>query len=214
MFFRRRTTARAPKIKYPNRTRTPAAQMSVAGLVKKLMRTIFGSRTQPVPHLPAPPAAVIGLCLAYGLFALNMLALSGIVTSLFVPRNFYDLSQFLVDAGALDQLESLSRKERLYGIQAFAFIAVFASTILAQILCETTRRAAIGTFVETHGQWLVRTFWLTPPVAMLALLLGTLTWPYGFAAIACIPLWWLHRLGKGLSALVKGRPILAPTAIV
>ena len=143
-----------------------------------------------------------------------MLALSGIVTSMFIPRNFYEVGRLLSETGVAEQMQDLSRRDQLYVAQAYAFIAVFASTILAQVICEIIRRAAAGTFVETHAQWLVRTFWLTPLVALTALVLGSLTWPWGLAAIACLPLWLFHRLSKGLQALVKGQPILVPTAII
>ena len=45
-------------------------------------------------------------------------------------------------------------------------------------------------------------------------LIGSLTWPWGLAVICCLPIWLFHRLSKGLQALVKGRPVLAPTALV
>jgi uncharacterized membrane protein len=216
VIFRRTSHSHShgPKTAYPRTPRTANTGFSASGPLLRLWKLIFGTRTRPVPHLPASPATIIGLCIVYGLFVLNMLALSGIVTSVFMPKNFYDFGRIASEIGLAAEAETLSLRDKLVVAQAYALTAVFASTILAQIVCEVIRRAAIGTFVETHAQWLVRTFWLTPLVALAAFILGSLTWPWGLAAIACLPLWLFHRLSKGLQALVKGQPILAPTAIV
>lgn len=226
IIFRRTTHpgSRGPKIVYPHRTHgrtvqtTPAQTTAVPPLLSRighgLLNLIFGSHTRPVTQVPASSSSIIGLIIVYGLFVLNMMALVGVVTSLFVPRNFYEFARMLEETGMAEQIKGLSSREQIHALQAYALTAVFGSTILSQIICEMIRRASAGTFVATHIQWLMRTFWLTPPMAMFMVLIGSLTWPWGLAAICCLPIWLFHRLSKGLQALVKGRPILAPTALI
>lgn len=214
VIFQRVPQAPPPKVKYRQARPAVSGAMTPSGLLNRLLALIFGAPGQPVPHAQAGTASVIGLCIVYSLFVLNMLALIAIVTSLFMPRNFYDLSAYLTDAGLATETEHLSSRERLNVVQAYGLIAVFAVTILAQILCEAIKRAAAGTFAATHAQWLVRTFWMTPFVALGCFLIGGITWPWGLLAILCLPFWLFHRLAKGLQALLKGRPLPAPTAVI
>ena len=60
-------------------------------------------------------------------------------------------------------------------------------------------------FLESHHQWLVRTFIGAVIMAMMAL--GTLYYFFGYLiAIAAIA-WWIYRLGNGIGRLITHRTV-------
>ena len=62
-----------------------------------------------------------------------------------------------------------------------------------------------GTYLESHFDWQIRTFWWGLVGVCLSFLLMTIL--IGFVTIAIVGVWILYRLIKGLLAVNDGKPI-------
>ena len=117
----------------------------------------------------------------------------------------------------------------IYGLHAFSAItgllgAAFVVTaflfswlsIIAVILNYVKRSDVIGTFLESHFRWQIRTFWFALLWGLIAVLLVVLlaitviglVIPWALAAL--VGLWVLYRIIRGWLALLNGRPMPMP----
>lgn len=103
-----------------------------------------------------------------------------------------------------------------YALQVLAF-AYFIPGIAALLLAYAKRGDARGTWVESHFDWQIATFWNGLWWALGALLLGlgvmlvTETPELGLLAVygmaAGVTLWYIYRIVRGALALNDERPI-------
>ncbi len=90
-----------------------------------------------------------------------------------------------------------------------AFLSGWPS-IIALIMSYIWRDDAVGTYLDSHFEWVIRTFWL----ALVWLVIGAILIATFIGAVIGIPIllivgvWVLYRLLKGLFALNDRRAIL------
>jgi uncharacterized membrane protein len=93
-------------------------------------------------------------------------------------------------------------------------------SIIAVIMNYARRSEAEGTWLASHFQWQIRTFWLALlwcaitlviSGALLIVLIGVLLAPLGLGLIG---LWVCYRVARGWLALRKGQALPAPAAAV
>jgi uncharacterized membrane protein len=88
-------------------------------------------------------------------------------------------------------------------------------SIVAVVMNYMRRKDAVGTWIDSHFRWQIRTFWgaawstllvflLSAPLMLV--LVGFLTLPIG---IVIISLWLIYRVIRGWLALRDGRPMPA-----
>jgi uncharacterized membrane protein len=124
-----------------------------------------------------------------------------------------------------ESLESLRRwTQVIYGLHAFSLITgiVGAATvigafltgwpsIIAVILNYVKRGDVRGTWLESHFQWQIRTFWYG--LLWVALCLGFIVITFGIGVIVAwlplviITIWFVYRIGRGWLALNAGQPM-------
>lgn len=124
-----------------------------------------------------------------------------------------------------ESLESLRRwTQVIYGLHAFSLITgiVGAATvigafltgwpsIIAVILNYVKRGDVRGTWLESHFQWQIRTFWYG--LLWVALCLGFIVITFGLGVIVAwlplviITIWFVYRIGRGWLALNAGQPM-------
>jgi uncharacterized membrane protein len=84
-------------------------------------------------------------------------------------------------------------------------------SIIAVVVNYVRRSEARGTFVESHFQWQIRTFWC-------ALLWFTLCWllfvtilgiPFAIVGFGLLTIWVIYRVSRGWLQLREGRPMYA-----
>ena len=89
-------------------------------------------------------------------------------------------------------------------------------SIIAVILNYVKRSDVLGTFLESHFRWQIRTFWFALLWGLIAVLLVVLlaitviglVIPWTLAAL--VGLWVLYRIIRGWLALLSGRPMPMP----
>lgn len=110
----------------------------------------------------------------------------------------------------------------IYGLHAFSVIAGIATpafivtafllgwpSIIAVILNYVKRSDAMGTFIESHFRWQIRTFWF----AALWCVIGLVLWitlfgiPFAIAIWVATGFWVAYRVIRGWLALVKDKPL-------
>jgi len=120
----------------------------------------------------------------------------------------------------------------IYGLHALSVLIGMAGTatvvgmfvfgwpsIVAVIMNYVRRSEARGTWLESHFNWQIRTFWfallwgtvtsiISAPL-VLVLGLGVVTWVIGFLAVG---LWVIYRVIRGWVALRDGVPVPRPVA--
>ena len=124
-----------------------------------------------------------------------------------------------------ESLESLRRwTQVIYGLHAFSLITgiVGAATvigafltgwpsIIAVILNYVKRADVRGTWLESHFQWQIRTFWYG--LLWVALCLGFIVITFGLGVIVAwlpleiITIWFVYRIVRGWLALNAGQPM-------
>jgi uncharacterized membrane protein len=86
-------------------------------------------------------------------------------------------------------------------------------SILAVVLNYAMRGDTRGTWLESHFDWQIRTFWWAVALAagialisglLMIVLVGFLTWPVGFFLLG---IWAIVRVVRGWLRLRDGRPI-------
>jgi uncharacterized membrane protein len=86
-------------------------------------------------------------------------------------------------------------------------------SIIAVIINYVRRGDARGTWLESHFDWQIRTFWIAVGLSILIaavsailvlVVIGLITWPIGFFALG---VWAIYRIAKGWMALRDRRAI-------
>jgi len=86
-------------------------------------------------------------------------------------------------------------------------------SIVALVMNYARRREVVGTWLESHFSWQIRTFWwallwsvlvFTISAPLMLLFIGFLTAPLG---IFMIGIWVLYRVLRGWIALRSGQPL-------
>jgi uncharacterized membrane protein len=128
-------------------------------------------------------------------------------------------------AGMGETTETLRRWTHvIYGLHAFSLITgiVGAATVIgafltgwpsfiAVILNYVKRADVRGTWLESHFQWQIRTFWYG--LLWVGLCLGFIVITFGLGVIVAwlplvvITIWFVYRIGRGWLALNAGQPM-------
>jgi uncharacterized membrane protein len=86
-------------------------------------------------------------------------------------------------------------------------------SIIAVIINYVRRGDARGTWLESHFEWQIRTFWIAVGLSILIaaisailvlVVIGLITWPIGFFALG---VWAIYRIAKGWMALRDRRVV-------
>lgn len=81
------------------------------------------------------------------------------------------------------------------------------TTVIGLVLAYVQRDGARGTLWETHFDNLIEVFWVT----LVGIVAGVILIPalgLGFVILACLTVWFLYRVIKGLVRAIDGRPFL------
>lgn len=112
----------------------------------------------------------------------------------------------------------------VYGLHSFAVVvAILGSptvvgsfvgsvpSLVAVVLSYVKRSDARGTWLASHYQWLIRTFWFAVLwVAIAVVLFATLIGiPLAIVVFGVITLWIVYRLGRGWMGLLDRKPMYA-----
>lgn len=89
----------------------------------------------------------------------------------------------------------------LYILSMFGGITALVAIIINYIKRDEVR----GTYLESHFDWQIRTFWWGLVGVVLSFLLMAIL--VGFVTIVIVSVWILYRLIKGLLALNDGKAI-------
>ena len=93
----------------------------------------------------------------------------------------------------------------IYLLQALAFLLGGITFIVAAIIGYLNKHHVKDTWLESHYQWQLDTFW----VALISVVLGTLTLPIfiGYVILIAATIWTIHRIVYGWIALTKSSEI-------
>lgn len=104
----------------------------------------------------------------------------------------------------------------IYVLQIAMFVGVLPA-LVGLVLGYMKRNDARGTWVESHFDWQISTFWTSVAWLVVAAVLGgvaaIMTDSPGLAALVAypvaigLPLWWIYRVVRGGLALHEGKPI-------
>ena len=89
------------------------------------------------------------------------------------------------------------------------YVAAFAygvTMVVGAILAYANRDRARGTWLASHYEWQIGTFWR----GLVGVILGVALLPLfglGFVVLGLTYLWLIFRIVRGLSALSEGRPV-------
>jgi uncharacterized membrane protein len=84
---------------------------------------------------------------------------------------------------------------------------------IAAVICNYMKRSdARGTWVSTHYQWQIRTFWWAVLWALIgwALVLTIIGVVVGVPVLIALTLWLIYRIGRGWLRLRDRRPMYTP----
>jgi len=95
----------------------------------------------------------------------------------------------------------------VYALQAAGF-AILLSYFIAPVVIYLKRKTVAGTWVESHFEWQLATFWYS--LIWIAAGLGTLPTPIGYVLLVSASLWVAYRIVQGWSRLSQGRPMQGP----
>jgi uncharacterized membrane protein len=95
----------------------------------------------------------------------------------------------------------------IYVLYAASFI-VGITAIIAIIVNYVKKDDVVGTFVESHFRWQIRTFWF----GLLWVIIGTITSIIliGWLILSVTIVWIIYRIVKGLLYLNENREMYAP----
>lgn len=92
----------------------------------------------------------------------------------------------------------------IYALQAAGF-GVVITYFIAPMMIYWKRKAVAGTWVESHFQWQLNTFWYSLGVAAVGII-GIST-PVGYMLLVADAMWVIYRIVQGWSRLSLGRPM-------
>ena len=102
----------------------------------------------------------------------------------------------------LDQLKQYNLITYILYIVGF-FVGV--TPIIAIIMNYLKRAEMRGTWLESHVNWQIKTFWVTLIAYLLGAVLTTIL--IGFIVLLLAFIWHIYRLVKGLMALNNNQPV-------
>jgi uncharacterized membrane protein len=107
------------------------------------------------------------------------------------------------DAGRARDLRTLTHI--LYALYALHWFTGGISIVVAVIIAYLKRGDAVGTAVEPHIQWLIRTFWM----GLIGYIIGAalVFVVIGFAVLTAVSIWMLYRIVKGWLYLYENKPL-------
>jgi len=99
----------------------------------------------------------------------------------------------------------------IYLLQALAFLFGGITFFIAVFLNYANKKHVEGTWLESHYNWQIETFW----VALFLLAIGTLTLPFyfGFVVLIAAIIWVINRIVSGWVALNKSAVIKQRTKL-
>lgn len=214
---RPRAIPRLPRLRVVGRPTTRAAPWAwgsrhVGGWLWRGLRGWLVGLPGPTP--PLRPAgwggALIVAYLVYALFAANLLAIAGILIIRAAPQEFYWLVDLAEALGAvLDEGGS-----KLAALVLATVFYIVASTFVGLFLAYEIRKPAIGTLVESHLTWIIRSFWYFLPLGLLGTYVAFYHYPSGYFTMPLLGFWVIYRCARGLTVLIAGRPIPSPKALL
>lgn len=92
----------------------------------------------------------------------------------------------------------------VYGLHAAALV-VGVTSLAAVIVNYVKRDEVAGTWLETHFDWQIRTFWIALAWSLVGL--ATLVLLVGFVVLLATSVWFVYRIVKGWTALNDGREV-------
>ncbi len=93
----------------------------------------------------------------------------------------------------------------VYLLQALGFVTGGISSIAAIIINYLKREEVRGTWLESHFDWQIKTFWF----GLLGGFIGVLTWILfiGMLIMLVTTIWVIYRIVKGWMRYSEGKPI-------
>jgi|SRR5215813_7837075 len=90
----------------------------------------------------------------------------------------------------------------------FSFVGGLPS-IVAVIMNYARRSATVGTYLESHFRWQIRTFWyaLLWAVVCMLLIVTIIGIFIGLLGLVALAIWIIYRVARGWLALKDGRPM-------
>lgn len=93
----------------------------------------------------------------------------------------------------------------IYALQAAGFI-VGIPYFIAPLLAYWKRKAAAGSWLESHLRWQINSFWFSLAGFASGLVLLS-TPPIGITLLSITALWLVYRIGQGWARLSRGQPM-------
>lgn len=116
------------------------------------------------------------------------------------------MSSFSTDPGHQNNnLHYQSQANFIYLLQALGFLLGGITFVIAVILNYINRKHVKNTWLESHYNWQIKTFW----VALVLLVIGTITLPLliGYVVLIAATIWTIHRIVYGWIALKKNSEV-------
>jgi uncharacterized membrane protein len=90
----------------------------------------------------------------------------------------------------------------------FSFVGGIPS-LVAVVMNYARRSATVGTFLESHFRWQIRTFWyaLLWSLLIIVLFFTIVGIPLAFLAMLAMGIWIIYRVARGWLALRDKRPM-------
>ena len=95
----------------------------------------------------------------------------------------------------------------VYVLQAASFLV--GVTFIAGVIVNYLKKSSVvGTWLESHFRWQIRTFWFS----VLWLVIGVLTTPIfiGFIILGVNAIWVIYRIVRGWMTLSERKPMYQP----
>jgi uncharacterized membrane protein len=93
----------------------------------------------------------------------------------------------------------------IYGLYAASFL-IGITWIVAIILNYVKRGDVAGTYLESHFNWQIRTFWISLIASIVGVLLMIVL--VGWLVLLAVAVWVIYRLVIGALKLSEGKPIV------
>lgn len=169
-------------------------RVSVEGLPEPRVMAVGPNRLWPILKLTGEVLVIaivaLGLAVAVGLY--------GFLRTMPVPAG----SPAAAEAQAsLRQLAGL-----VYGLQAASMLV--GVTLFAGVIINYLKRdEVVGTWLESHFTWQIRTFWWSLVWCVIGVATAILL--VGLIILAASAVWFVYRIVKGWTELNEGRPMYA-----
>ncbi len=97
----------------------------------------------------------------------------------------------------------------VYVLQAVA-LPIPITALVGIIINYVKRSDVVGSILESHFRWQIRTFWFALPwvgIGALLTLIPILGFFLGAPILVLAVIWWIYRFVKGWLTLNKGKPM-------